>query len=213
MGRLATLSEEIMQVAQPPKIPEDDVYRQALSFLRDGNMPSGAKWLDGPPRLHVKLGGVETCTLRRVSQEATSDFLGPGTVFSCRFSVRPARGESAGIGIDDRAPGSFMSQALDMPCDDHLALQRLGAAMRVVVEERLDTIRMSIRTKMWEDGLWRIVGWSQRDRWVMSDLSIGRVDLGEALVDRNRGESWPSERWDIWVPFTMDVTATLWRKK
>jgi len=212
MGRLAILSEAIMQVARPPAIPEDQPYRQALALLRDGRMPNGGTWRDGPPPLFVRLGGADTCVVVRMGQEAVDDTLGRGTRYTGRFAVRPARGTSAGVSIDPSATEAFMSQALDAPCNDHLALERLGAAVRVVAEEREEAIRGAIRSLFWEDGLWRFVGWPQRDRWVLSDLSVGRIDLGEALVDENRGESWVAKRWEAWVPLTVDIEAMLRRR-
>ena len=214
MGRLTLLAETIMQVARVPSIPEDRPYRQALALLRDGVMPNGAKWRDGPPPLFVRIGGADTCKLVRQRQEATQDPLRSrsGAKFSVRFEVRPARGAVAGVSIDDTAIETFMGMAMEAPCDDHLSLERLAAALRVVAEERLDSIRVALRPLFFEDGLWRIVGWNQRDQWTMETLEVARVALSEAIIEKNRGQNWVAKRWEAWVPFTCDVEATLWRR-
>jgi len=215
MGRLSILSEALMQVARPKTLSDEKSYRQALALLRDGVMPMGETWGDGPPPLFVHLGGSDSCVVMRERRESVDDPLrmGRGTRFWVRFSVKPGRSGGAGVSIDPVATEAFMSQAMAAPCDDHLALEHLAAAVRVVSEERLDSVQGAIRKLFWEDGIWRLVGWRNADQWELETIEVTRVDLGEAVVGENRGEDWVAKRWEAWVPFTCDVEATLWRKK
>jgi hypothetical protein len=84
--------------------------------------------------------------------------------------------------------------------------------MRTVAEARLEDLRMAVDTTFRRDAIWRIVGWAQRNLWQVQSVDVTRIALEAPVVDRNRGESWLAKRWEVWIPFTMDVVATLQRR-
>jgi hypothetical protein len=209
MGRLAQLAEAVLKAVGTPDMMQGQAYRLALRFLKDGIMPSGQGYADGPPRLIVTLGDVEACEVVRLSQSAQDD----GTVrFEARLSVHPSRASGAGVSIDGGITEFFMSQAEPEICDDSARIE-LGAALRAVCDERVDKVRQAFEQLMIpDDFIWRLVGWPQRDAWVMERVHVERVTLGDTWVEETRGETWLAKHWEVWVPATLDVVAALRRK-
>jgi hypothetical protein len=211
MQRLGILSEEILRIMQG-ETPQDARYDLARAFLERGHLPNGERWRDGAPRFNVQIGDADATKVQRIKREAVGEARDRTVRFDVRFRVAPSRAGGAGIGIDGSAVETFMSRALDAPCDDQVALFQLALAMRTVAEARLEDLRVAVDTTFRRDALWRIVGWAQRNLWQVQSVDVTRVALEAPVVDRNRGESWLAKRWEVWIPFTMDVVATLQRR-
>lgn len=211
MQRLGILSEEILRIMQG-ETPQDARYDLARAFLERGHLPHGERWRDGAPRFNVQIGDADATKVQRIKREAVGEARDRTVRFDVRFRVAPSRGGGAGIGIDGSAVETFMSRALDAPCDDQIALFQLALAMRTVADARLEDLRMAVDTTFRRDFIWRIVGWAQRNLWQVQSVDVTRIALEAPVVDRNRGESWLAKRWEVWIPFTMDVVATLQRR-
>lgn len=209
MGRLRQLSEAVLKAVGTPDMQQTQRYRWAMRFLVDGVLPNGQGYADGPPRLIVTLGDVDSCELVRVSQAAAGD---GSTRFEARFEVHPSRASGAGVSIDGAITEFFISYAEPETCDDSAKIE-LGAALRAVCEERQDGIRQAFAQLLTpEDFIWRLVGWPQRDQWLLEDATVTRIALGDTWVEENRGETWLAKHWELWVPATLDVVARMRRK-
>lgn len=211
MQRLGILSEEIMRIVQG-EVPQDARYALAVAFLKQGHLPGGERWRDGAPRMIVQIGDADAVQVQRMRQEPVGETRDRTVRYDVRFRVAPSRAGGAGIGIDGSAVETFMSRALDAPCDDQGALFQLALAMRTVAEERLEDLRVAADTTFRRDALWRIVGWAQRHLWQVQSVDVSRLVLEDPVIERNRGETWLAKRWEVWIPFTMDVVATLQRR-
>lgn len=210
MGRLRQLSEDILKVVGTKDLVDTEAYRQAVRFLRDGIMPNGQGYADGPPRLMAQLGDVDACELVRVSQASQGD----GSVrFEARFFIHPSRASGAGLSIDGAITEFFIAMAEKVPEDDDTGKIALAAALRAECDERSSAIQQAFAGLLVPDELvWRLVGWPQRWAWVVEDVHVDRIAFGEAWVEENRGETWLAKHWEIWVPVTLDVVAVLRRK-
>ena len=203
------LGEAVLRAVGTPELRRTPQYEMALRFLREGVLPNGQGYADGPPRFVVTLGDAESCELQRVRRAQGSDGV---TQVEARFWVHPSRAGGAGVSIDGAITEFFMSYAEPEPCDDSAKMQ-LGAALRVVAEERATAVREAIGQLLTPDDLlWRLVGWGQRDRWVQEEATVARVALGDAWVEEIRGETWLAKHWECWLPITLDVSARLRRK-
>jgi hypothetical protein len=209
MGRLAHLAEAVLKAVGTPDMMQGQAYRLALRFIKEGILPNGQGYADGPPRLIVTLGDVESCELVRVSQAAEAD---GSTRFEARFEVHPSRAGGAGVSIDGAITEFFMSYAESAPCDDSARIE-LGAALRAVCDERMDKVRQAFEQLLIpDDFIWRLVGWPQRGAWDLERVHVERVTLGDTWVEETRGETWLAKHWEVWVPATLDVVAALRRK-
>jgi hypothetical protein len=193
MQRLGILSEEIMRIVQG-EVPQDARYALAVAFLKQGHLPGGERWRDGAPRMIVQIGDADAVQVQRMRQEPVGETRDRTVRYDVRFRVAPSRAGGAGIGIDGSAVETFMSRALDAPCDD------------------LEDLRVAADTTFRRDALWRIVGWAQRHLWQAQSVDVSRLVLEDPVIERNRGETWLAKRWEVWIPFTMDVVATLQRR-
>jgi len=209
VGRLRRLGEAALRVVGTPDLVETPAYRAALRLLREGVLPNGERWADGPPPLRVTLGDAEACVLQRISQAPQAD----GSVrCEARFDVHPSRAGGAGVSVDGAVTEMFMAQAAPSPCDDG-ARFALGAALRAVGEERAERVRSAFtRLLTPEDFLWRLVGWGHRGAWRLGGAEVARMALGAPWVEEARGTTWASARWEVWVPATLDVEAVMWRQ-
>lgn len=210
MGRLKQLSENILKVVGTKDLVDTEAYRQAVRFLRDGIMPNGQGYADGPPRLMASLGDVEGCELVRISQASQED----GSVrFEARFFIHPSRASGSGLSIDGAITEFFMAMAETVPCDDDTGKMALAAALRAECDERSSAIRQVFSGLLVPDELvWRLVGWPQRGAWIVENVEIDRIAFGDAWVEENRGQDWLAKHWEIWVPVTLDVIATMRRR-
>lgn len=210
MGRLRQLSEDIMKVVGTKDLMDTEAYRQAVRFLRDGIMPNGQGYADGPPRLMAQLGDVDACELKRINQASQGD----GSVrFEARFFIHPSRASGAGLSIDGAITEFFMAMSEKIPCDDDTGKIALAAALRAECDERTSAIQQAFAGLLVPDELvWRLVGWTQRGAWIVENVDIDRIAFGDAWVEENRGENWLAKHWEIWVPVTLDVIATMRRR-
>jgi hypothetical protein len=210
MGRLKQLAEDILKVVGTKDLVDSEPYRQAIRFLRDGVMPNGQGYADGPPRMIAQLGDAEGCELVRISQASQGD----GSVrFEARFSIHPSRASGAGLSIDGAITEFFMAMVEKAPCDDNTGKVALAAALRAECDERTSAIQQAFAGLLVPDELvWRLVGWPQRGAWIVEGVDIDRIAFGDAWVEENRGETWLAKHWEIWVPVTLDVIATMRRR-
>lgn len=209
MGTLRRLAEEVRKVSGTDALRSSIAYQQSMAFLKYGVMPNGHGVRDGGPRpLIVVLGDVNACELQRLSRSARDD----GSVeFDARFKVHPARGGGAGVSVDGAITDVFLAQAENIPGDASARFQ-LAVALYDVCREREDAIRDSFRGLFSSDGVWRIVGWAQREQWTVEDMQIANISFDKPVVDQYRGETWVARHWEAWVPVTLDVRAVMRRR-
>jgi hypothetical protein len=210
MQRLGILSEEILRIMQGDTPKQDARYDLALAFLKNGQLPGDGRWREGAPRLIVQIGDADATQVQRIRQEPVGEARERTVRFDVRFRVAPSRAGGAGIGVvDSTATQTFVARVVDEPGHEMAVLKQFALAMRAVAEERLEDLRVSVESTFRKDALWRIVGWHQRQAWEGMDMNVSRLALEDPVIEKSRGSGWLARRMEVWIPFIVDVGATL----
>jgi hypothetical protein len=195
------LIEELAEYTGELTLEESkEAYVEAKKFFTRGILPGGTKWLQVPP---VKLGFDNAPEVTRVKKKESGDTI----IYSARVVLAPGKGGGGGVGADSRDSNHIFN----LLGTDAATIKGVKKAFAEKVKMHKNKLNSLLEGVLKKRLLERLVGYENRNDYVLKDVSFKRVRYGEPMVDPTR-RKWPAGRTEIWVPITVDLMATVRRK-
>lgn len=181
-------------------VESKEAYLEAKKFFEKGIRPDGTKWFQVPP---VKLGFDNEPRIEKETKKETPT----GLVYSARVVFEPGKGGGGGAGADSRDSNHIFN----LLGKDEATIKGVKKAFAEKVKKTKGKLDSALLKWIEANFLWRIVGYENRNDYVMKDVTFKRIRYGEPMVDPTR-RKWPAGRTEIWTPITVDLVATVRRK-
>lgn len=206
MSRLQKLAEKINEISEEvlveAAIAKGGDYGNAKAFFKNGRLPDGSSW---GKSLGLRYGYDNDPSISNEKKTSTKD----GLSYSARITFAPGKGGGAGITIDATASNHLFN----MMGTDKSTIDDVSKAFGEYASSNSRTLDASFGRwlKDSENFLHHIVGWKNREKFIIMDVMFKSIKYGPAMVDPTR-RKWPSGRTEIWIPVTADVVITLKEK-
>lgn len=179
-----------------------DVYGDAVTFFRNKKLPDGSDWGGD---ISLKFGFDNEPQVSREKKTNTKD----GIVYTAKVRLAPGKGGGAGIGIDPAAS----NQLFNMVGTDKPAIRGVSKAFLNAAKKKSRGLNEALRRWFMkpENFIHKVVGWRDRDKYVIGDVMMRSIRYENPMVDPTRRQ-WPAGRTEIWIPVTSEVSISVKRK-
>jgi hypothetical protein len=178
-------------------------YGDAVAFFKSGAQPDGGKWKD---RIVPKLGFDNEPVITKAKKKNTKG----GVVYTATLKLAPGKGGGAGIGIDPAASNHLFN----IVGTDSKAIGGVAKAYSAFVKKHQRGLNEALRQWVMkpENFLHNIVGWRERGKYSIEDVSFKGISYGDPMVDPSR-RKWPAGRTEIWIPVTAEIVVNISKKR
>lgn len=181
-----------------------DKFTDALTFFNKKVLPDGSHW---GGRLTPAMGFNNAPARSREKKKPMKD---GGFQYTARLRMAPGKGGGGGAGI----PPVASNQLFCMMGADGNTISKVSKAFDKYVHKYHSKLNESLRVwlRKKDNFIHHIVGWSERNKYEIGDVTFKNVRYETPMVDPAR-RKWPAGRTEIWQPVVADVIIEVKRKK
>ena len=206
MKNFRDLAEEIETITETAitggSRDDGNKSKQAFKFFKNKELPDGSKWGGS---FEPKLGFANQPVVTKVKKEKTKD----GMIFTAQVTMTPGKGGGGGAGMSAAASNHLFN----MMGTDQKSVTSVSKAFDKYIKRHSKKLNETLRRWLIvpDNFMHRMVGWNQRNNYVVKDVSFKAIKYKAPMVDPTR-RKWPAGRTEIWQPMVADVVITLKKK-